>query len=290
MISKTNKKIKIGLCGFGKMGKRHYETYKKFDNVIVDAVYDPCIPDRDDLDVFLEKAATLDGVSICSPSDHHLENALSILSINKDIKLLIEKPISNNLFDLKLLEPHKKNILVGHIERFNPVVNRLKSLIADQKPTILNIKTKRLGFFVCEKGSVAEDLLVHDVDIVSYILKQEPKASYLFCNRNKFAFLVSEYKDVVSMSEASWVHPPKERVLEITTHNGLYSANFETQKLKFYDASGFEYDLTSDEFTWPLDIELAHFLDMIEKDAQPKCNIREAYSAIQTILEPQRTK
>ena len=201
---------------------------------------------------------------------------------------MIEKPISDNLFDLKALKPFKNNILVGHIERFNPVVNRLKSLIADQKPTILNIKTKRLGFFVCEKGSVAEDLLVHDVDIISYILGKKPTASYLFCNRNKFAFLVSEFEDLISVSEASWVHPPKERVLEITTHNGLYSANFGTQKLSFYDASGFEYDLTADEFTWPLDLELAHFLDMIEKNLRPKCNIHEAYEAIKTILEPKR--
>jgi len=288
MTSKTNKKIKIGLCGFGKMGKRHYETYKKFDNVVVDAIYDPCIPGRDNFSSFLSKAEGLDGVSVCSPSDHHIGNALSILSVNKHIKLLIEKPISSDLFDLKVLEPFKNNILVGHIERFNPVVNRLKSLIANQKPTILNIKTKRLGFFVCEKGSVAEDLLVHDADIISYILGKKPTSSHLFSNRNKFAFLVSEFDNTVSMSEASWVHPQKERVLEITTHNGLYSANFETQKLSFYDASGFEYDLTSDEFTWPLDIELAHFLDMIKKNAQPKCSVHEAYEAIKIVLEPKR--
>ena len=143
-------KNKIGICGLGNMGSKHLKVYKSNNNAQVDSVFDPEHINKKytNYNSFLDSCKNLDGVSICSPSGTHAKTALDILKINPKIKLLIEKPIDSSLDLAKKLLPYKKNIFVGHIERYNPAIthtllksNTIKSIVS-KRTGVLNERNK----------------------------------------------------------------------------------------------------------------------------------------------------
>ena len=84
----------------------------------------------------------------------------------KDV--FIEKPITNTVEEASsLINLAKKNgciIQVGHIERFNPTINRLKELV--DNPHYIEIE--RLAPFQARgtEVPVVLDLMVHDIDLI----------------------------------------------------------------------------------------------------------------------------
>ena len=93
----------------------------------------------------------------------------------KDI--FVEKPIAENIQDAELmLQKSKENktiFTVGHVERFNPVVTKIKSLLKDLGDIYL-VNTVRSGPFPKRlygmHGGVLVDLAVHDADIIAYLI------------------------------------------------------------------------------------------------------------------------
>ena len=176
--------IKIGLCGLGNMGRNHLRVCKKIEDEYSDfkvtSLYDPNIKGFENKHLFLSNAESLNGVIICAPSDKHVDIALELFKINSDIKLLIEKPIDADIKKASSLLSHSDKILVGHIERFNPAVRKLKELIDAKTITgISAIRTRRLGNFVARSSQFVNlDLLVHDVDIANFLLSDKPNKNH----------------------------------------------------------------------------------------------------------------
>jgi len=120
-----------------------------------------------------ELLSHVDGLSLAVPTVSHFEIGHDIL--DHGIHLLIEKPITLKLMDAdRLIEVAKKNntiLQIGHIERFNPAVIKMESLIS--KPIF--IESHRLSFFT-KRGTdvdVVLDLMIHDLDIILHIVNSE---------------------------------------------------------------------------------------------------------------------
>ncbi|MEM3571575.1 MAG: Gfo/Idh/MocA family oxidoreductase, partial [Candidatus Bathyarchaeia archaeon] len=130
-------KLKVGLIGCGFWGKNHARVYNELENAKLVAVCD-IIEERakniskkygcdwyKDIDEFLEKS-DLEAISICTPTTTHFQVSSKCIKAGKH--LLIEKPIGNNYFEAKnlveLAKKHKVRIMPGHIERFNPVIQK----------------------------------------------------------------------------------------------------------------------------------------------------------------------
>ena len=170
------KKIKIGIMGLGKMGKFHQSTYSKIEEVEIIGRYD-INGDFDTKEKFMSNVLDMDGVSICTNNDSHVQSTLDILKINPNIKVLIEKPISNYAKEAEVLLSFSDNIMVGHVERWNPLIQEIKSMIESGKISkIYSIMTKRNCFYTpsYKNADVAKDLLIHDVDVINYISKEKP--------------------------------------------------------------------------------------------------------------------
>ena len=171
----SDKKPKIGVVGAGHLGKHHIKHLSNPKGVDFVGVFDT---NEDSLknicDEFsvkplqsLEELISLcEAVNIVTPTNTHFDIARKFLNQKKDV--FIEKPLTNTVEEaLSLINLAKTNeciVQVGHIERFNPRINKLKELV--DNPHYIEIE--RLAPFQARgtEVPVVLDLMVHDIDLI----------------------------------------------------------------------------------------------------------------------------
>ena len=171
----SDKKPKIGVVGAGHLGKHHIKHLSNHKGVDFIGVFDinedslKNICDEFSVRPFknLEELISLcDAVNIVTPTNTHFDIARKFLNKMKDV--FIEKPITNTVEEaLSLIDLAKTNeciLQVGHIERFNPTINKLKELV--DNPHYIEIE--RLAPFQARgtEVPVVLDLMVHDIDLI----------------------------------------------------------------------------------------------------------------------------
>ena len=108
----------------------------------------------------------LDAASLCVPTVHHAACALTLLAAGVD--LLIEKPLAASLAEadeiVRVAHQLGRTVQVGHLERFNPAVRAVRSLL--NRPMFFEVH--RLSVFTLRSldVDVVLDLMIHDLDIV----------------------------------------------------------------------------------------------------------------------------
>ena len=171
----SDKKPKIGVVGAGHLGKHHIKHLSNHKGVDFVGVFDT---NEDSLknicDEFSVKPlqsleeliSSCEAVNIVTPTNTHFDIARKFLNQKKDV--FIEKPITNTVEEaLSLINLAKTNeciVQVGHIERFNPTINKLKELV--DNPHYIEIE--RLAPFQARgtEVPVVLDLMVHDIDLI----------------------------------------------------------------------------------------------------------------------------
>lgn len=295
------KKSKVAIVGMGSMGRNHkrniIDMSDKFELI---GFYDPAIDGSISIHELEDIAPTLDGVSICSPSKTHTEIARNLMKLNNKLKVLIEKPIDYSLesakdFNKFLIANERSNdVLVGHIERFNPAIKVLRELLASGKIGMpVSIRTKRFGNVPSrEMNNVAVDLAVHDVDICRFILGR-PICRIGLVHSGVFgsnlvdssciqASVKLGSREVSIVTESNWITPVKVRVLEMNTTSHILSVDYISQTVTGYDVLGHtvEYPVEKSE---PLRLEISHFDDMIQKNVLPACTVSESIDALELV-------
>lgn len=172
--------IKAAVIGTGYLGSFHAEKYYKLQDVDLVAVCDvdptrakklakqlSCEAYSDFRE--LEKL-DLDCVSIASGTRTHYEIAAYFLENGVDV--LVEKPMTTTIEEarhlIKLAEQGGRIIQVGHLERFNPVLKKLREYL--HNPWFFEVR--RIAPF---KGRGADvdvvlDLMIHDIDLLLYLV------------------------------------------------------------------------------------------------------------------------
>ncbi|MBN2018041.1 MAG: Gfo/Idh/MocA family oxidoreductase [Candidatus Cloacimonetes bacterium] len=176
--------MRAGIIGVGHLGQHHTRIYSELQDIESVGIFDTDIQrakeiaDKngckvyDSLDELLENA---DILSIASPTQSHYEYSSYCVENGKHI--LVEKPICSTLNDAKKLVElaDKKGIKVqvGHIERFNPAIVALSSILL--RPIF--IEANRLAPFT-PRGSdvpVVYDIMIHDIDIILSLVQSRVK-------------------------------------------------------------------------------------------------------------------
>tara|TARA_B100001989_G_C24537013_1_gene465042 strand:+ start:1211 stop:2218 length:1008 start_codon:yes stop_codon:yes gene_type:complete len=318
----TSKKINVAVIGLGNMGKHHVRNYSNIPNANLIAVCDLQenltaqfaqqykIKGYTNLDEMLLNES-IDAVSITVPTALHYTIAKKIL--NHKINVLIEKPICDSIEKseelLNLAKQHNVTLMVGHIERFNPAVQKLKELIdAGALGKITSLISKRVGAFPAQikDANVIIDLAVHDIDIFSYMLNKQPDNIYanagraLIDGREDYAELLLTYGDQNGMIQVNWITPIRIRQLAVTGTKGYAELNYMTQELKLYESNYHEdHDDFGDfiikfgtpnekiipiEKKEPLNEELSHFIDCVIKKKPPLITGQAGLTALKTAL------
>ena len=180
----NKKKTRVGVIGAGHLGKHHIKHLANHGEIEFIGAFDKnksalnkvceefSVKALDSIDQLIFQC---DAVNIVTPTDTHFDIAKKILDNKKDV--LIEKPITNTVEEAQsLIDLAKKNgciIQVGHIERFNPTINKLKNFIKDPH----YIEIERLAPFQSRGTEVPVilDLMVHDIDLVLEIVSSPIK-------------------------------------------------------------------------------------------------------------------
>ncbi|OGD87322.1 hypothetical protein A3D81_01070 [Candidatus Curtissbacteria bacterium RIFCSPHIGHO2_02_FULL_40_17] len=248
--------IKIAVIGLGYMGQGHVRVLSSLSEVDIVAVCDKDFQKTEKISKQyrvkpyrnfkkLLKEEELDAISICLPTSLHFIVASN--AAKKGIALFIEKPICSNSKEAKklieLARFKKTPIMVGHIERFNPVVNEIKQRIKlGELGRILQIHTQRFSPPPARAFDVSAvvDLATHDIDIIQYLLDQKPVRIYAETDNKAhrkedlMAAILRFKNGVIGLVEVSWLHPTKIRRLTVLGENGMYVADYITQELFFY--------------------------------------------------------
>lgn len=250
--------IKVAVIGVGQMGKNHARVYSQLKGVKLIAVSDlnekagKEVAEKCKCNFYSDynemlRMEKLNAISVVVPTAQHKEVALDV--INAGVNLLVEKPLAFDIEEARQIinAADKKGVklMVGHVERFNPAVQKLKQIIASGKlGDITSIVARRVGLFPprIRDANVVIDLAVHDIDICNYLLNKEPKEIFakagkaLTNKREDYADIFLKYDDINALIQVNWITPVKIRTLAVTGTKGYAELNYITQELRLYES------------------------------------------------------
>lgn len=287
----STKKYRVAVIGVGNMGKNHLRIYSEIPFVQVVAISDlnsallEALVEKCRVNTYLNFRKMLDSenidiVSICVPTSKHYEIAKEC--IERGINVLLEKPIADDIYQaqnfLDFAEKNNVKFLVGHIERFNPMVSRIKKIVEQgQIGKIIAMIARRVGRFPpqIQDADVAIDLAIHDIDICNYLLGKLPievrKNGQRNLTKNRedsVEFFLRYDSGASTYIQANWVTPVKIRKLIITGEKGYLEADYVSQEIELYENRGagevHVIKIVSDKKE-PLREELLYFIDCVEK-------------------------
>ena len=228
---------KIGLIGYGHMGKNHARIINKNEDAELVGIYDEkseSMPKKvahifNSLEEIISNSDTL---VISTPTISHSEILKLCIENNKNA--LIEKPISTNLNEIikikELISNSENFYKVGLLEKFNPAVNYLSE---NKIEDIEHISIKRLSpSNQTNRNSdhVLMDLTIHDFSILTKILKEkfvDIDFDFFFkeSDPENHVDIIGATKNFNVLISTSKIYHKKIRSIEITTRNETYIAN-----------------------------------------------------------------
>ncbi len=323
-----SKKLNTAVIGTGNMGSYHVRNYSEIPGSNLVAISDIDEKAKEIADAYncrfytdyreMLKKEKLDAVSICAPTKWHKSIALDV--IKRKINLLVEKPISDNLKDAKemIREAKKNNVVltIGHIERFNPAVQKLKEIIKKgELGEITSIIIRRVGFYPLRQPTtnVIIDLAIHDIDIVNFLTEELPKkmtaSVQKICGKHEdSAEIFLKYKKFTAFIQTNWITPVKIRTITINSTKGYIETNYITQAMVLYENQKIDYSNieTFKKFVAfsknprkkiipinkkePLKEELINFLGAINRKNKLMVTGQNAYDALKIALKAYQNK
>ena len=310
---------RLVLVGIGRMGRNHFRVLIDNPKVELVAVIDPStsradvravIPDRiktfTELDVL--SSLEFDGIVVATPTQTHYEVVKKLLALKRPI--LVEKPIcsteAQGMELMRLAEAQGTPLLVGHVERHNPAIKKLREVVASGiVGTPIHCSVTRVGGYpenVQEGNNVLLDLAVHDLDVLQMIFGQFEFQSSIVHSTVKEG--IYDTAQIVGMCESgvsadihvNWITPTKIRAVRLTGTLGVCFADYMLQTcsmmggnlLKKGPDSYYSYQELielyrgSDKIEFgvnhqePLRVQLEQFVNVLENKPHTLCSAKDA--------------
>lgn len=295
--------IRVGVIGAGAMGKNHIRIYSEMPDVELAGISDI---DKELVEELAQEYKTkaftdynellkmeLDAISIVVPTKMH--KMVAIECIKAGANVLVEKPIADSVENAQAIidaaKEHGKLVMVGHIERFNPAVIKLKEIIdSGQLGKIVSISTTRVGPYnprIRDVGVIL-DIGVHDIDIISCLYDKHVNQVYAVAGADIHSFedhatihmrFDHEFSGLV---EVNWLTPHKVRKLTALGVEGVAYLDYIDQTVELHD-SGWIRKAKIDQKE-PLRNELDYFVDCVKEGNQPNPSGEEGMHALKVSL------
>jgi myo-inositol 2-dehydrogenase/D-chiro-inositol 1-dehydrogenase len=305
-----HKVVKVCLCGGGRIGTVHLRDLLGSHRVKLTAIVEVVEKRRLEMvsqagckgyatldDAMADKENQFDAVLICTPTGSHHELVLKALNANYPV--FCEKPISldiNAVDECYNLAKQKNQILLcAYQRRFDPSFVKLqKAVQSGELGKVHVIKTTSRDHplpsfeFLKTSGGIYHDCGSHDIDVVRWVLGEEPVEVYSTAH----AFLgpikeMNDYDTVVMILkfpsgatamidlDRTSAYGYDQRI-EVSAEKGMIQAeNKSATTVVTSTAGGVARDKISHTFTDRYDdayrLELEHFVDLVLGiETQPK--------------------
>jgi predicted dehydrogenase len=313
--------VRVAVIGAGRMGTHHLRIYSGLKGVELVGVVDGD-PSRAreaaarygcrSFSSLEEVAGEVDAATVAVPSSLHAEVAGALLE--RGVHCLVEKPLATTEEDCRaLIEAAGARdlvLLVGHVERFNPVVRQLDEILQGSLVHAIDVRRMSALSSRVTDVEVTTDLMVHDVDVVLALMQGE--VTNIFAQGVRTGGRAGQDYVTANLSfdngsmatlTASRITHNKIRELHVTADLGFINASYSTQELLIYrqgeatklqpDGSEANYVLEleigrvlirADE---PLVLEIRHFVDAVRNRTPPLVSGQDALRAMRIVWEIQ---
>lgn len=249
--------LRCGVIGVGRMGRHHARVYAQSPDTELVGVVDANLDRAGDVaeqwncralasvDTLL--AAGVDCVSVAVPTTYHRAVAEQLLAA--DVSCLIEKPLAGTAEEAQKIkdaaERSRGVLMVGHIERFNPIMRALRAEQASGMPLIPRFmevhRVSPMTFRSVDVG-VVMDMMIHDLDVVIMLMGgREPTEVHAsgvpvitehedICNARLVWDLGPGQGRCVANVTASRLALKTERVTRITGENAYIKIDYAAKK------------------------------------------------------------
>ncbi|MDO5859831.1 Gfo/Idh/MocA family protein [Methanobrevibacter sp.] len=302
--------VNVGVIGVGAMGENHVRVYHKMEEANLIAVSDVSeralkkIEKKYGAKGYTEYSELLDDpeievVSVCVPTTFHHSVVMEAIEHGKHV--LVEKPIAFTLNEAEEMIAAAKEagviLATGHVERFNPAVQKAKELIDDGViGDIVSAFAKRVGPLPprIKDVGVSIDLAIHDLDIMNYLFEEDITQVYGTMNssfddsefEDHAEIMVSFDNESTGIIEVNWLTPYKRRELELTGTAGIISVDYIKQSIEVYGKFAQDIQIKHEE---PLKGELKSFLDSVVQDKEPEITGEDGLKALKMVIAANRS-
>lgn len=305
-------KIRVAVVGVGHLGQHHARIYAQNDKCDLVCVVDndPKAAQRiakqwntEPCHDFREIFGKVDACSIAVPTTAHY--AIASQCLENGVHLLVEKPITSTVAEahslIELARKYERILQVGHIERFNAAIMRLRQVI--DRPAF--IEGHRLGPYdprIKDVGVVL-DLMIHDLDIIlqianSPVVSVEGVGVGVYGEKEDIANARVHFQNgCIANLTASRITPVRKRKIRIFQHDAYISVDYIEQEMEIFrkvripnppagtPSVSIVRKKERIEKEEPLKLELEHFIDCVIRGTEPIVKGEHARDALQLAVE-----
>jgi len=233
--------LRLAVIGVGHLGRIHARLARELDDARLVAVADTRAQARKQVAAdtgtravadFRELLGQIDAAIVATPTETHHDVVLELLAAG--VHVFVEKPIAANVAQADAMVEAARRagvvLQVGHIERFNPALQRVLPQTGDPK-YIDAVRISGFPFRSLDIGVVL-DLMIHDLDI-AMSLTGSPVA-----NVDSLGVCVLDHHEDVAQARlvfengcvanftASRVSYRSQRVMQIWSSEGFAAVDF----------------------------------------------------------------
>ncbi len=247
-------KVKVVLVGTGRMGRNHLRVLGDTPGFALVAAVDASSPPPGLEVPFFKSVSELakvdfDAAIVATPTATHHAIALELIAMGKH--LLVEKPIASTVAQsqevIASAEAAKVKLVVGHVERFNPAVRKLREIIkAGALGTAIHFSFTRVGGYpetLMQGNNVILDLAVHDIDVLRSLVgpvRLEHSMCHVTWRDGVFdtaeIFLAAANGPSASV-HVNWITPTKIRSIRVTGTRGVCFVDYILQTCELFGGS-----------------------------------------------------
>ncbi len=281
--------VKTGVIGAGYMGLLHLKSYAALRTCELVGFVETHEAKRNavskqfnmkgfsTLDAFLE--TNVEAVTIATPTETHFEIARRCIEAGKHV--LIEKPLCQKVEQCKklvnLAEKTDKVVIVGHLERFNPAVQKMFSLLGTNRPTVFSAQRIKGKPNRPRNTGVVYELGVHDIDLMLACLGKPVDLKAQLIKKNNLevdAQMLFQFEESTALIHSSWL-------FEGINKRDIFLAT----EAKTISADLIEGNVNGEkvEKVQPLEAELNHFVHCIEGKEKPLVTPEVAFQTMQVV-------
>jgi predicted dehydrogenase len=246
----TNNFIKVGVIGLGNMGQHHVRVLSQLG--FLHSVYDINTSTAQDVasQYHVHFSSSLeeiikqnDAIFVATPTSTHFE--IAEMAITNEKHVFIEKPITIHVEEAEKLidmaNRYQVLLQVGHIERFNPVLEEMKKIISDKE--VISVDIKRLSNYDprIQDSDVIYDLMIHDIDLLYDLFNESIHVKNALTrhiyndNYVDHAVLLAETgSGIIITGTASRITEEKIRSISITTLDSYIHADYLTRNIHIH--------------------------------------------------------